>query len=231
MAIRFDATDTAARTANVPNIRNFSACGWTYVVTDSGAAPQAVLSMLDGTLQDGIVLYWDNTFQQLSLTIADAGAVLDAQVIVDPSPVTGTWFAWFVKCGGNGTNAVEAGIRAAGTETWTTGTADMNASVADNASFYVCSAAGVGQYLDCRMQGVKAWDAVLTNSELLQETRAYSLGVTASVNFWWPWAVHTDTADYSGNGRNPTITGTLGTEAGPDLYWGSGSKRTLIGVG
>lgn len=220
MAVRFDAAgDSLSRSTSVPNVRSFSVCGWAMAVVDNGAVAQPILAMLDGALQDGIALYWDNGFGNLELIVADAGGIFD-NAILATSPATGQTFAWFVTCSGNGTNTVTAGYRLPGSNTWTTGTADISAAVADNASISFADVAGA-QSFNGRLWNVKAWDAALTADQLLIESRFERMVFPANRNFHWPLYRHDALFDISGNGRNPTSGGTLSTEDAESGLWKS----------
>ncbi len=218
MAVRFDAAgDALSRSTSPPNVRAFTVCGWAYALVDSGANPQPIFAMLDGTLQDGVILYWDNTFNEISITVANGGAVFDATVIAT-SPATGTPFFWFATCGGNGVNAVTAGIRTVSANTLTTAQADMDAAIADNTSITFADIASA-QSFDGRLWNIKAWDRELSQAEILAESFYEKVQFPASLNFHWPLHRHDALVDWSGNGRTPTTGGTLTTEDGEYGLW------------
>lgn len=218
MAVRFDATgDALSRTTSPPNVRAFTVCGWANAIVDNGAVAQLLVAMLDAGFTDGIALYWDNGFGNFEVIVADGGAIFD-NAVVSASPATGTPFAWFVSCSGNGTNTVTAGYRLASDNTWTTGTADMNAVVADNTAINFASVAG-GQDFNGRLWNIKAWDRALSLQEVLIESFYERVQFPASLNFHWLAYRHDALFDISGNGRNPTTGGTLTTEDGEYGLW------------
>lgn len=226
MAVRFDAAgDSLSRSTSVPNIRSFSVCGWAVAVVDNGAVPQPIVAMLDGALQDGIALYWDNGFGNLELIVANAGGIFDNSILAT-SPATGQTFAWFVTCSGNGTNTVTAGYRLPGSNTWTTVTADMGAAVADNATITFADVASA-QSFNGRIWNVKAWDTALTADQLLIESRFERMVFPANRNFHWPLYRHDALFDISGNGRSPTSGGTLGTEDAWSGLWKPSATEVL----
>lgn len=218
MAVRFDAAgDALSRSTSPPNVRAFTVCGWAYALVDSGANPQPIFAMLDAGFTDGVILYWDNIFNETSITVANGGAVFDATVIAT-SPATGTPFFWFASCAGNGTNAITAGIRTASANTLTTAQADMDAAIADNTAIYFADIAS-SQSFNGRLWNIKAWDRALSLEEVLIESFYERMQFPASRNFHWQMYRHDALFDISGNGRNPTTGGTLTTEDGEYGLW------------
>lgn len=68
---------------------------------------------------------------------------------------------------------------------------------------------------------VKIYGAALTVDEIVQEMRTARPIRTANLYGWWPLFSYTDLVDYSGNGRDLTVNGTLSTEDGPPVSWGA----------
>jgi len=75
----------------------------------------------------------------------------------------------------------------------------------------------------------KAWSAVLTADEILKEMRHIQPQRTSNLFCWIP-CMDADTAagtDYSGNGNDFTINGTLLTASGPPAVWGAGHPTVI----
>ncbi len=230
MAVRFDAAgDSLSRTTSPPNIRAFTVCGWAYVISDGGAVAQPLVAMLDGTLADGCVLYWDNGFGNFEVIVADAGGIFD-NVVVSASPTTGTPFFWFMSCSGNGTGTVTGAFTTASQNSQTTGTADMGDAVADNTSITFADVASA-QSLDARLWNIKAWDRALSLEEVLIESFYKRKQFPASTNFHWEADRHDALFDISGNGRNPTTGGTLTTEDGEYGLWTAEPLQIFVPAG
>lgn len=70
---------------------------------------------------------------------------------------------------------------------------------------------------------VRVWDAVLTQAELEQEIYTARPARFANLHLWSPLWTPSDVVDYSGNGRNWAVGGTLATVDGPPIAWGARS--------
>ena len=82
---------------------------------------------------------------------------------------------------------------------------------------------GFSQPWNGTISHVKCWDAVLTDAEIEREFNRGLPFRTTNLHFWWPMCRSNVTAcaiDFSGNGRNATVTGTLAVEDGPPLTRG-----------
>lgn len=71
-----------------------------------------------------------------------------------------------------------------------------------------------GFKLNGRMWGARCWGRVLTPAEILAESFSLTPVSRQSLNFAWMLRNAQDLTDISGNGRPPTVVGTLTTEIG-----------------
>ena len=69
-------------------------------------------------------------------------------------------------------------------------------------------------------------DAALNSTELDAEFASATPVRTSGLNFYWPCTDTSNTNDSSGNGRNPTISGTIVN--GATLFSGGGSAIAAI---
>jgi hypothetical protein len=96
---------------------------------------------------------------------------------------------------------------------------------------------------DGRIWNATLWDRALTEAELMVESFFERPHYPSSLNFWWPLYSASDVADRSGNGRNPTVTGTLTSEDRTFNLWrprpkqliripaaGGGALRKIVGT-
>lgn len=88
-----------------------------------------------------------------------------------------------------------------------------------------------------RLAAVKFWTVALTAAELLNEMRCIRPVKFASVDSWYPFFDSTTDGirDYSGNAKTWTVVGSLTSEDGPPIPWGSDAREvvttTLTGGG
>ena len=78
----------------------------------------------------------------------------------------------------------------------------------------------VDEWCNVDIAHVRVWDAVLTQAELEAERYTARPARFANLHLWSPLWSPSDVADYSGNGRNWTVGGTLATVDGPPVAWG-----------
>jgi hypothetical protein len=205
MAVRIDATgDYLRRTANLPASGIGTICGWGRVTT--APASFCCLTSIEQTgIFAGVFMFMDS-----SGAISTYGSTPDS-VSSDIATIgVGTPFFWALTNAGAGAGNTIGYVRAFNVNTLSSQTlggttlATPNQLNVGNDSF--------GDNFNGRMQNVKAWDRVLTASELLVESFYKRPMYPGSINFWWELHGSGDIADRSGNGRDATAGGTLTTE-------------------
>lgn len=208
MAVRTDAAgDYLSRTASLPSDTAFTLMGWGRIVTDLGSgAFQPLYTALNAGATAGHGIYWEQGTTPGSMAIFSGGA---AFTLFASRPAVGTDFCWYARCSGSGANQYEAGWRAVGSTTWvtasmtmTTGMSVVDWRIANAVSFY---------YSDALHENFKCWDRALSTTEIDVESYFFRPQYPTSLNFWWPLHNVNDVADRSGNGRSPTVGGTLAT--------------------
>lgn len=128
--------------------------------------------------------------------------------IASSSVTSGTWY--WVALRGNGT-ALKAFVRPEGAGSWWTGNYTQGTVTEDNLS--------VGRWINNTswwqgaIIGVKQWSAALSDGEVDAELVQRAPVLATNLQRYIPLEIASDTADESGNGFNPTIGGTLGTDS------------------
>jgi len=155
-------------------------------------------------------LYFGTDIDGTSLVFFDATGGPSSTIA---TLVAGTPFAWAVTSTGTGAGQTTGYYRAVGSNVWSSATYGRGA--------FVPAALQIGndqysEWFNGRFRDIKCWDRALTADELLVESFYERVKFPTSLNFHWPLRSSTDTGDYSGNGRNPTVGGTLTTE---DTGW------------
>lgn len=254
MAVRFDASgDRLSRTANLPNVTTgpFTICGRARIVSDQGAAVwQPMLELFHSTNSDfPVELAWnDGDTAEMTIASYENGSGATNQAAFASRPATGTDFFWAVVLEGSGTNQLTAYWSAYDSDTFVSASTTLaNGGTGQTVNTLVLHGFTDGTYLDSRGEGIALWDRALTIEEL--RTQKWSLFPVnpASINFYWPLTDASDTRDWSGNSRSPTVGGTLTTEAGPPVddilgpdwgYWQPAAAAaarqqtlSLLGVG
>ena len=211
MAVRCSGTQRLHRTANLPGSTSVTICGWAQSISHSGAfeclaSVAAAASSPGNAMELGL-----NSAGNLFVTTYSGGS--DSTVF---SFNEGEPFFWAMSNNGTGGSGCVGYARPFGTNTLLSATATgmsfttAAVGVADN---------GWTERFNGRVWNVKCWDRVLTAAELLVVSYYRRPLFPASLNFWWPLDRHTDTNDYGGLARAPTVTGTLTTEDGSFGLW------------
>lgn len=201
MAWRCDAGgDDLRRTASLPSAASFTACGWLRLQALSAGASTFV-SIAQSTTQ-------------LGLQFSSAGVLVltsAADVNFARSPPAGQWFFWALKCSGTGAN-LAAGYFRKLREGYLTKALGTRSAITPDTLWFMNNASA--EPTNGRIAGIKVWDAVLTDAEILRESfqlapvRRYRLHL---------WAQENTGADLSGRSRTLTKTGTLTFEPGPPI--------------
>ena len=217
MSIRFDAaTERLSRTTNVLSFdANYTVMAWVYVVTHSGSGNGACVVSIDDQTDDVDEFYLDapdGTNLRLGIVTLQGGSAAGST-----ATATFTAGSWQHVCIVRSANNLRTGYR--------NGTSEVTHSNSRSGRT-APTAISIGSVLDSdllngRIACIKIWTGALSVAEIQQEIGTVRPVRTANLWAWLPGFLHTDTADYSGNGYNFTAVGTLATEDGPPVSWGA----------
>jgi len=208
-AVRFDAIGQGPAVAISGLADGFTIAGWVYRVvdTDDYAAVFWVADSADGV--PSAYLGTNSSGDTLNLDIDSGGAGA-----AGPNLVTPKWF-FVAMCHGSGTTTVTG---------WWADLDDPSLTAFDPTASGALT--GVNQvqigdnyydeFWNGRIQGVKLWDHILTESELEDERTQLDPVKTSGIISSWRLASPTDTTDYSGSNTLPAMTG-ASTEAGSGI--------------
>lgn len=203
MAVRLDAdTDELSRTANLGDYTTgITIMGWFYMDSEVTANYEVFVSLRDTLFNDFISVYADPFYSPAPIIIESDGGTHEAGTM----PVD-MWVNVCLRIA----SASDARVYVNGVQ----GGGVHDPSLDSIERYSVGNLEG--PYFNGRIAHVKAWDTALTDAQIFDEAAiTYPRNALASLNFYWPLDSATDTADYGPNGRNPTISGTLTTEASP----------------
>lgn len=219
MAVRFDASgDILTRTTNLPSITSYTLMCWFYRVAGNGTTSyEALFSYGTSTHYS---LYVNNNASVGTFAVTEWTADYTGSAIS-----TAVWYHLAMTCAGTGASQLlgymNGVLNITGNAASITGTTlQLNAG----------PSAG-SEWISGRVQGVKVYSAVLTAAEIAQEMRSVRPVRTANLNGWYPFLSSADVIDYSGNGNNWTVAGTLTTEDNAPVAWGSQPLRRVYVVG
>lgn len=216
MAIRIDASgDDLRRSTILPGVAAFTACGWAHVVADTGAGVYQALCILEDTAVAWNGLYWEGGTNGSAVISSAAG-----ETNLASRPATGLPFFWAVTSTTPGAGSLIGYLSAATTNTFTSASTTGSDVTPNRLTWGNDSALS---WCSGRFSCLKVWDAVLTQAELEHEKWSIRPKRWANIHLWCPARIATELFDLSGNGRTLTATGTLTTEDGPPVPWGSGS--------
>ena len=221
MSIRFDnTTERLSRTANVPDDRSFTMCGWFQRVSHAGSFVTACgISQASSSPSHSFELAWSSA-GALEITAYNAPA---NTTVFSTNYTNDQWF-FGALTGATSTFTGYAGGPTVGILEAITVNVPQNYTPA---IFWVGDN-GWSEGANFRAAALKVWDVALTATELEQERWYYAPARLANLNLWTPLLLHTDVNDRSGNARNWTTTGTLSTEDGPPIGWAPRSRRYFI---
>lgn len=208
MAVRFDAVgDELNRTANISSNTAFTYMMWTVLDNDAGTSTyQPYLFGLSADLTQGYSCgLLSNVFR---IEVYEGGVAVRSGV-ASGRPALGTPACIFLRCSGTGTNLLTGGYRTPSQTTFTTAAATLGTLSPVTQVFYAGLFGAFWQ--DARKWNIKVWDRALSDAELLVESYFERVMYPSSLNLYLPLTSANDTADRSGNGRNPTVVGTLAT--------------------
>ena len=208
MAVRFDAVgDQLNRTANLPPNGSFTYMMWAVIDNEQAGVYQPYLWALDATSQQGYACGVINGIFDIECY---NGGVVASSSSVATRPTAGQAACVYARCSGTGAGLINSGYRLATSNAFvSSGTATLG-SLNVMTQLYMGGLFGV-YWMDGRKWNIKAWDRALSDAEILAESYFDGVLYPASLNFYLPLTGVNDTADRSGNGRNPTTAGTLTT--------------------
>lgn len=209
MAVRFDAVgDQLNRTANLPPNGSFTYMMWAVIDNELSAGTyQPYIWALDATSQQGYACGVINGIFDIECY---NGGVVASSSSVASRPTAGQAACVYIRCSGTGAGLINSGYRLATSNAFvSSGTATLG-SLNVMTQLYMGGLFGV-YWMDGRKWNIKAWDRALSDAEILAESYFDGVLYPASLNFHLPLTGVNDTADRSGNGRNPTTAGTLTT--------------------
>lgn len=225
MSVRIDASgDYICRTASLPSLTNFTACGWVRLKVSQAGSYRYIFTIAeDITTTDKQVQLGADSGNNWYL-----GTSTDVYDYFASSPSLDTWYFWFVKANAD-PDTWDAGIAAAG------GTFDAlqvpNTTLSFTTGSIVFSNDTWSSYLNSEASCIKVWDAILTEAELYQEMYSMLPRRFADLHLYWPLWGSGDTADYSGNAKDATVGGTLATADQPPIGYGVTESGLLVPSG
>lgn len=215
MASSFDASgDVLTRTTNLPGL-TCTLMGWFRVTTDNNAA-QAIFQNGDTSAERTMQLntLWGAATPVLQVYYGNGVSGDNGTTALS----AGTWYHFAVVMQGTGQPVL--GYLNASLEI-TSG--NLHAQVSSEK--LLVGNNNDNENLVGRAAAVKVYSAALTAAEIAQEMQQYLPVRTANLNGFYPLWRSDDVGDYSGNGNNWTVGGTLGTEDGPPIPYKRGPRR------
>lgn len=209
MAVRFDAVgDQLNRTANLPPNGSFTYMLWAVIDNELAAGTyQPYIWALDAASQQGYACGVINGIFDIECY---NGGVVASSSSVGTRPAAGQAACVYVRCSGTGAGLINAGYRLAGANAFVSSGNATLGSLNVMTQLYMGGLFGV-YWQDGRKWNIKAWDRALSDAEILAESYFERVLYPASLNFHLPLTGVNDTADRSGNARNPSTAGTLTT--------------------
>lgn len=213
MAIRFDNPDDSIKVVAVPSFSSFTVCYWLLLVTGSGGTQITFYCNNNGSDTQWIGLTLDSANKPFIDTSAGTGAS-------GSTLSTGTWYHLALIKNGTGFTLYLNGLQD------TTATLSVTTSAID--TIYGANAfsgfANEGSLdCDCRIFDYKIWSGVaLSQAEIQAEMHVVQPRRMDGLWLWSPLISATELTDFSGNGRNWTVTdGTITSEDSPPVSWGA----------
>jgi hypothetical protein len=219
MAIRFDnAADFFTRTASAPNQAALTAMAWVNQASQPSALGNwfSLAGAVDtdyhvaGILTSGSANYIESNFS--AVDVSDAGSALSLN----------TWNHLAFRHSGNNMEALLNGV----------GDASFTSAGSFTATrFWIGNSQFTTNNLNGRVAGYLIYEAALSDAEIQAQMRQFAPVRIADLWAWYPMvdsSVAGCAVDYSGNGRNLTVNGTLTIEGGPPIAWRQGARKIFI---
>lgn len=217
MAVRIDgSTDILKRTATLPSLTNFTACGWLYTtaIQNYWGCVFGLESATTNAANQCLLTWNDSNPGKLGISVGGSNPIFTT------SPSVGDWAFWAISCAGTGTNQVTGYLLLPGATTFQT--VQGTRSAFTPAQMSIGNDSFGDEFHNGRIDGLRVWDAVLTSDELYQEVWSKRAVRRASLHLETPMADRTladNYIDISGNGKDLTAAGTLSVEDGSPAPW------------
>lgn len=205
MSIRFNASgEQLNRTTNLPPITTFTMMGWFCPMLLRGAA-QAFMAFGTGVSNKryNVGISATNQWSSWNGTTSKSTHTILQQ----------NWYHVAMTVSGVGANLFNI---------WVDGQLKVfliNAGVGDVTAgkLYIAGNESATEWGNHRVAAVKIWDRALSQKEIQFEMFQAAPKNATSLNAWYHLPSAADYFDYSGQGRNWTVAGTLNTEGDPPL--------------
>lgn len=223
MAVRYDATtDNMSRTASLPSTSTLTVCAHAYIQVSPN--PFGIVFSYDNGVAAYLQLYFDVGSPYVLTFGASGGSA--AQTVLG-SITTGVWY--FVAMTVNGANGVGYGASMSTTAALSSvAKASINLTGV-NKCWVANNGFGGGDDLNGRIANLKIWEASLSAAELEQERYFTRPQRIANLYGWYPQLdAATAATDFSGNGRNFTVGGTLATEDHAPTAWSAAVPSVYV---
>lgn len=210
MAVRLSSTSNyLRRTANLPAASAFTVCGWTQFNDKNDFSAWVGLRGAGG----GDELIFVTESNGTEPIIWNGSSQVNSGVNLTPG------VPMFFAFTGNAGTAIGYWRQNSNTLSSLTHTAGTFAITELNIGNDLYS-----EWYDGRFWDVKCWDRALSAAELQVQSFYQAPKFPSSLNFWWLLPTVSDVVDRSGNGRDPTVGGTLATEDASFQPWKPGAR-------
>ena len=206
MSVRFTTAGGLRRTASLPPWNAMTLCGWASRNADQNTySAVAAFSDATGSMGNGGMYIFGADGDTLGGYTPNNG---ESAFSGPKTPANDVPFFWAMVVSGTGAGAWTLYYR----EELDAGFTTLSMQGAGSSWTPAAIWAGqnpFGEWLDGSVEHVKCWDAALNSTELGAEFGSDVPVRTSGLNFYWPCSNTSDTNDASGNGRNPTISGSI----------------------
>lgn len=216
MSIRVDGTDELRITTSLPSPINFTICMWFWYPSVIGAGNwQGLWELTHNTGQNNhFYAEWGNEASQIDVWGDDSLPVAGL------ATTAATWhfYAAVMNSSENATQYIAAATAA----TISSASGACGHNVTAPALLRLSETIYGGEDFDGRYAAVKVWEAELTADEIARERWSIKPQRTANLYGWWPMFPGSTERlrDYSGNGHNWSVVGTVVDEVHPPVPWG-----------
>lgn len=216
MAIRFDAAaDRLLRTSGLLDYQSaYTWMAWVYLVSDLNDYGIFYFVNRNTNLNSYDLFGLDVDGTTLFCIASNAAGTFGLQT--GGALSTGTWY--HVALVRSSTTALDMYLN--GAASGSTNTQDISGRSAPTREEIGAGTTTNASRVNARVAAEKVWTAALTATEIAQELNCIRPARFANL---WRWAPligsASDIADYSGNARDWTASGTLTTEDGPPVSW------------
>lgn len=218
MAVGISGGTTLSRASGLPASMSiaYTVCGWAKRTADTNA--YSVITALRNTANS---TYHAIAFDADGTTLLGSSSAGDVSDNFPTQPTQDQWFFFAMVGSASGAGGLTFYFSPEGSGTFTSfSLANANWSP-DVLEFGDWNGDGP---LTGHLQYLRCWSAALTQNQLESEKAATLAVLQANRHFDWRLNDNADTADQSGNGRTPTVSGSLSNQTGPDLTVSEGQS-------